>query len=98
MKAYGDASFLASLYTPDANSAAAAEAMGHTQTVFLLTPFGEIGLANALECGALLQARHAAGEPILEYNGCIGVYLLTCIGVIWKKQSVGTSRSRRRPT
>ncbi len=49
MKAYADTSFLVSLYSPDANSAAAAAQMDRPGNVLLLTPFGEVELTNALE-------------------------------------------------
>ncbi|MBI3667308.1 MAG: type II toxin-antitoxin system VapC family toxin [Acidobacteria bacterium] len=49
MKAYADTSFLISLYTPDANSARAAAQMSRGSTVFLVTPFGEVEITNALE-------------------------------------------------
>ena len=47
--AYADTSFLISLYTLDANSLLAAAQMRQANTIFLLTPFGEVELTNALE-------------------------------------------------
>jgi predicted nucleic acid-binding protein len=46
---YVDTSFLVSLYTLDANSAAAARHMGMTKGRILLTPLLELELANAIE-------------------------------------------------
>lgn len=53
MKAYADTSFVISLYSPDANSAAAASTMhsrrsGQETTVFT-TVLGELEIVNALE-------------------------------------------------
>lgn len=49
MKAYLEPSFLVSLYTVDANSAAAATAIRSTAGPFPLTTFCELELTNALE-------------------------------------------------
>jgi predicted nucleic acid-binding protein len=46
---YLETSFLVSLYTPDANSAAAIAAMRAAAGPFPLTPFGELELTDALE-------------------------------------------------
>jgi predicted nucleic acid-binding protein len=46
---YVDTSFLVSLYSPDANSRAAAAAMRKSRREFLITTLGELELANALE-------------------------------------------------
>ncbi|MFZ1203577.1 MAG: type II toxin-antitoxin system VapC family toxin [Candidatus Acidiferrales bacterium] len=48
MKIYVDTSFLVSLYSLDANSAAAARAMQSSPADRLLTAFGELELFNAL--------------------------------------------------
>ena len=48
MTAYADTSFLASLYAPDANSAAAAKRMTTAELPVLLTSLGELELFNAL--------------------------------------------------
>lgn len=48
MKIYVDTSFLVSLYSPDANSAAAARAMQASPADRFLTVFGELELVNAL--------------------------------------------------
>jgi predicted nucleic acid-binding protein len=47
LSAYADTSFLVSLYVLDANSEAAAEQMKRAKLPLLLTPFGELELANA---------------------------------------------------
>ena len=53
MKAYADTSFVISLYSPDANSAAAASTMrslrGGQQTTVFTTVLGELEIVNALE-------------------------------------------------
>lgn len=49
MRTYVDTSFLASLYSPDANSPAAARTMQTSAGDRVLTTFGELELANALE-------------------------------------------------
>ncbi len=49
MNAYADTSFLVSLYSPDANSRRAASEVSRRNPTVLLTPLGELELANALE-------------------------------------------------
>ncbi len=49
MKVYADASFLISLYSPDANSAAAAHTMQASVGDRYLTVFGELEVVNAFE-------------------------------------------------
>lgn len=49
MNAYVDTSFLVSLYSVDANSAAAVQAMRAARRVLLLTTFAELEVVNALE-------------------------------------------------
>lgn len=46
---YPDSSFLISLYSPDANSAAALALIGRTREKLILTPFTEFEVANAFE-------------------------------------------------
>jgi predicted nucleic acid-binding protein len=48
LKIYVDTSFLVSLYSPDANSAAAARTMQASPEGYFLTAFGELELVNAL--------------------------------------------------
>jgi predicted nucleic acid-binding protein len=48
LKVYVDTSFLVSLYSPDANSAAAARAMQAFPADRFVTAFGELELVNAL--------------------------------------------------
>lgn len=49
MSVYADTSFLVSLYSPDSNSAEAAGRVGQSQLPLLVTPLGELELANALQ-------------------------------------------------
>ncbi len=49
MNAYADTSFLVSLYSPDSNSPRAANEVTRRNPTLLLTPLGELELANALE-------------------------------------------------
>ena len=49
MNAYVDTSVLVSLYSADANSAAAVQAMRAARGVLLLTTFAELEVVNALE-------------------------------------------------
>ena len=48
MKIYADASFLISLYTPDANSAVAVQAMRASGGERYVTVFGELEVVNAI--------------------------------------------------
>lgn len=81
MSAYADTSFLVSLYTPDANSASAAAQMKRLRTPFLLTPFGELELLNALELRIfrreLTPAEIKAARAALRGDIETGVYALT---------------------
>lgn len=49
MTTYVDTSFLVSLYSPDANSAAAGRDMSNSSGQCFITSLGELELANALE-------------------------------------------------
>ena len=49
MSSYLDSSLLASLYAPDAHSVAAREYLLQATGPFLLTPFGEAELTNAIQ-------------------------------------------------
>lgn len=49
MSVYADTSFLVSLYTPDANSALAAERMRQSSIPVYLSRLGEMELTNALQ-------------------------------------------------
>lgn len=49
MRIYLDTSFLVSLYSPDANSAVAAQTIQLTKGELLLTEFAELELINALQ-------------------------------------------------
>ena len=48
MKVYADPSFVMSLYSPDANSAAAARTMHASSGDRFLTTFGELEIVNAM--------------------------------------------------
>ena len=48
MKVYADPSFVVSLYSPDANSAAAARIMQASSAVRFLITFGELEVVNAM--------------------------------------------------
>jgi predicted nucleic acid-binding protein len=48
LKVYADPSFIVSLYTPDANSTAAARAMQASSEDCFLTTFGELEVVNAM--------------------------------------------------
>ena len=48
MKVYADPSFIVSLYSPDANSAAAARTMRASSADRFLTTFGELEVVNAM--------------------------------------------------
>ena len=48
MKVYADPSFVVSLYSPDANSAAAARTMQASSADRFLTTFGELEVVNAM--------------------------------------------------
>ncbi|MFY9683537.1 MAG: type II toxin-antitoxin system VapC family toxin [Candidatus Sulfotelmatobacter sp.] len=48
MKVYADPSFIVSLYSPDANSAAAARTMQTSSEDCFLTTFGELEVVNAM--------------------------------------------------
>ena len=80
MKAYCDTSFLVSLYTPDANSAAAATHARRTGTTLLLTPLCVLELVNALELRLYrrqLTAREVkAASAAFEEDLAAGLYAL----------------------
>jgi predicted nucleic acid-binding protein len=48
LKVYADPSFIVSLYSPDANSAAAVQAMQVSSTDRFVTTFGELEVVNAM--------------------------------------------------
>ena len=60
MSTYADTSFLVSLYTPDANSTRAARHAARAELPFLLTPFGELELINALRLRLFRKELQAA--------------------------------------
>ena len=74
MSLYPDTSFLVSLYTLDANSAAAARKMRHAPASLILSDLAELELANALEQRVFrkelelmqIQAGHKAFRDDLE--------------------------------
>jgi predicted nucleic acid-binding protein len=60
LKVYADASFLVSLYSPDANSAAAAGTMQSSSAEHYITVFGELEVVNALELRVFRKELSAA--------------------------------------
>jgi predicted nucleic acid-binding protein len=62
VKAYCDTSFLVSLYTPDANSAAAAAQARRPDITLFLTPLCELELVNALQLR--LYRRELTGHEV----------------------------------
>jgi predicted nucleic acid-binding protein len=78
LRAYCDTSFLVSLYTPDANShAAAAEARRSTTTLFI-SPLGELEFTNALQLRVfrkeLTKAEASAAYALIQKDLAAGVY------------------------
>ena len=78
MRAYCDTSFLVSLYTPDANSqAAAAEARRSTTTLFI-SPLVELELTNALQLRIfrkeLTRGEASAAYAVIRTDLAAGVY------------------------
>ena len=78
MRAYCDTSFLVSLYTPDANSqAAAAEAKRSTTTLFI-SPFVELEFTNALQLRVfrkeLTKGEASAAHAVIQNDLAAGVY------------------------
>ena len=74
MKVYADTSFLVSLYSPDAHSIIAAREIQRLDPIVMLTPLGELELANALELRifrkeATAAAIRAAQTKIREHVG-----------------------------
>jgi predicted nucleic acid-binding protein len=78
LRAYCDTSFLVSLYTPDANSqAAAAEARRSTTTLFI-SPLVELELTNALQLRVfrkeLTKGEARAAYVAIQKDLAAGVY------------------------
>ena len=83
MTAYADTSFLVSLYSLDANSVRAATEVSRLNPTLLLTPLGEMELANALELRIFRRETtsaeaKAAQAKILEHID-IGFFVLHAI-------------------
>jgi predicted nucleic acid-binding protein len=66
LSAYADTSFLVSLYSPDANSLEAASRMRRMPLPLIVTPFGELELANALQL-QLFRRELTAAETRAAY-------------------------------
>jgi len=86
LKAYCDTSFLVSLYTPDANSqAAAAEARRSTTTLFI-SPLGELEFTNALQLRVfrkeLTKAETSAAYAVIQKDLAAGVYSVQPVSAI----------------
>jgi predicted nucleic acid-binding protein len=80
LKIYADTSFLVSLYSPDANSAAAARTMQVSKGDHFVTTFGELEVVNALglrvfrkEVSAT-QAQSSLND--FEKDLCAGIFQL----------------------
>jgi predicted nucleic acid-binding protein len=78
LRAYCDTSFLVSLYTPDANSqAAAAEARRSTTTLFI-SPLLELEFTNALQLRVfrkeLTKGEASAAHAVIQNDLAAGVY------------------------
>ena len=98
MTAYADASFLVSLYTLDANSAAAASQMTKLARALFLTPFGELELLNALARrvfrGELSSKEVAAAEAALREDIEKGLYVLQPCSLAVFEKAKETARKR----
>jgi hypothetical protein len=73
LSGYADTSFLASLYVLDGHSALAAARMKRAKLPLLLTPFGELELANALALRIFrkeLSPTHIKGAQALFAKDC----------------------------
>ena len=67
MKAYADTSFLISLYSPDANSAAAVGTMQLSSAEHFITVFGELEVVNALQLRVFRkELSHAQADASLK--------------------------------
>lgn len=66
MSAYADTSFLVSLYTPDTNSLEAASRMRRMSEPVVVTPFGELELADALQL-RLFRRELLAAQTLAAY-------------------------------
>jgi predicted nucleic acid-binding protein len=80
LRAYLDASFLVSLYNPDANSAAAARVMHSSQRDHVVSTLCEVEFANALELRVFRKhapaAQAAASAAALDSDLRGGVFRL----------------------
>ncbi len=98
MTSYLDTSFLVSLYTPDANSGAAAEIIAGSGRERLVTTFGELELVNALGLRVLRKEISAAQAEVawadFEEDIRDGVFQLRPVG----EQVFGRARELSRQT
>jgi predicted nucleic acid-binding protein len=86
LRAYCDTSFLVSLYTPDANSqAAAAEARRSTTTLFI-SPLGELEFTNALQLRVfrkeLTKTEASAAYAVIQKDLAAGVYSIQPVSAV----------------
>ncbi len=66
MKVYADPSFIVSLYSPDANSSAAARTMRAVSADRFVTTFGELEVVNALGLRVFRKELRGLSDSILE--------------------------------
>jgi predicted nucleic acid-binding protein len=80
LSAYADTSFLVSLYAPDANSIEAAARMRRMGEPVIVTPFGELELANALQLRLyrreLLEAQTRAAYAAFRDDVTAGIFVI----------------------
>lgn len=80
MKTYLDSSFAVSLYSPDANSAAAARIMHKSKGEHMVSTLGELEIANALELRVFRKlispAEARASAAAFEKDSHDGVFKL----------------------
>ena len=90
MRIYFDTSFLFSLFAPDANSEAAADAMA-PGVKRLLTAFGELELRNALQLGVfrkeLTPAMTRAAYGAFQKSVADGVFEICPLPERWRERS-----------
>ena len=78
MRAYCDTSFLVSLYTPDANSQAAAAEARRSATTLFISPLGELEFTNALQLRVfreeLTKTEASAAYTVIQEDLAASVY------------------------
>src|SRR5579872_347368 len=98
MRSYADISFLVSLYTRDAHSAAAAAAMTQAELPLFLTSFGELELTNAIQLRAFLKelTRPQATQALAaaRHDMVSGVYFLKPLASTVFERALRLARTR----